>query len=192
MASPIWSYQIKLKHKKLKSDLSQRQKLVFNRKSTKWSKTPSDSFGAKNSKLKPRLLFAFLFLVLVTTNIRATDLAQVYSDAKAGDPVVGASRANFQAIRENVPQARSRILPSINAGASTQKSEIDFPGAIDSNPFSPNFGNPIPGENFNENGWNAQLRQSIIDVSSWASLRSSRSLVKAAEYELRQIEQELM
>ena len=91
-----------------------------------------------------------------------------------------------------MPQARSRILPSINAGASTQKSEIDFPGAIDSNPFSPNFGNPIPGENFNENGWNAQLRQSIINVSNWASLKSAQSSVKAAEYELKQIEQELI
>ena len=190
MASPIWSYQIT--SRELTSVLNQRQILVFSRKLTKWSKALSKSLIAKNSKLKLRLLFSSFFLVLVTTNAQAADLAQVYSDAKTGDPVVGASRANFKAIRENVPQARSRILPSVNAGASTQKSEIDFPGAIDSNPFSPNFGNPIPGENFNENGWNAQIRQSIINVSSWASLKSAQSSVKAAEYELRQIEQELI
>ena len=87
MASPIWSYQIK--SSKLTSVLNQRQILVFSRKSTNWSKAPSNSFGAKNSKLKLRLLFASFFLVLVTTNIRATDLAQVYSDAKTGAPVVG-------------------------------------------------------------------------------------------------------
>ena len=190
MASPIWSYQIN--SSKLTSVLNQRQILVFSRKSTNWSKAPSNSFGAKNSKLKLRLLFASFFLVLVTTNIRATDLAQVYSDAKTGDPVVGASRANFQAIRENVPQARSRILPSINAGASTQKSEIDFPGAIDSNPFSPNFGNPIPGENFNENGWNAQLRQSVFNPTTWFAVGSASSSVQAAQHEFKSQQQELI
>jgi len=125
-------------------------------------------------------------------NSYSSDLADVYADAKIGDPVSSAAQANFRAIKENIPQARSRMLPSINAGVSTTKSEIDFPGATDANPFSPTFGQSIPGESYNENGWNASLRQSIINVSNWASLKSAQSSVKAAEYDLKQTEQELI
>ena len=138
------------------------------------------------------LPWAAILICLVGFNAHSSDLADVYADAKAGDPVSGAAQANFRAIRENVPQARSRMLPSVNAGISTTKSEIDFPGATDANPFSPTFGQSIPGESYNENGWNAQLRQSIINVSNWASLKSAQSSVKAAEYDLKQTEQELI
>ena len=138
------------------------------------------------------LPWAAIVICLVGFNAYSSDLADVYADAKAGDPVSGAAQANFRAIRENVPQVRSRMLPSVNAGVSTTKSEIDFPGATDANPFSPTFGQAIPGENYNENGWNAQLRQSIINVSNWASLKSAQSSVKAAEYDLKQTEQELI
>ena len=138
------------------------------------------------------LPWAAILICLVGFNAHSSDLADVYADAKAGDPVSGAAQANFRAIRENIPQARSRMLPSVNAGISTTKSEIDFPGATDANPFSPTFGQSIPGESYNENGWNAQLRQSIINVSNWASLKSAQSSVKAAEYDLKQTEQELI
>ena len=111
------------------------------------------------------LPWALIVMCLAGFNAYSSDLADVYADAKVGDPVSGAAQANFRAIRENVPQARSRMLPSLNLGVSTTKSEIDFPGATDANPFSPTFGQSIPGENYNENGWNAQLRQSIINLS---------------------------
>ena len=142
------------------------------------------------SRLSSR--WSLVLFCLVGLNSYSSDLADVYADAKAGDPVSGAAQANFRAIKENIPQARSRMLPSINAGVSTTKSEIDFPGATDANPFSPTFGQSIPGESYNENGWNASLRQSIINVSNWASLKSAQSSVKAAEYDLKQIEQELI
>ena len=158
--------------------------------SSDWLESPLHFFCSSKS-ISVYMLFSMSFL-LFAANMHAVGLAKVYDDAKAADPVIGASRANFQAVKEKIPQARSRILPSLNAGFSTQKNEIDFSGAIDSNPFSPNFGNPIPSENFNENGWNAQLRQPIIDIASWASLKSTQSSIKAAEYELKQVEQELI
>ena len=148
----------------------------------------SDSFCL----IKSRLRWSLVIFCLAGLNSYSSDLADVYADAKIGDPVSSAALANFRAIKENIPQARSRMLPSINAGVSTTKSEIDFPGATDANPFSPTFGQSIPGESYNENGWNASLRQSIINVSNWASLKSAQSSVKAAEYDLKQTEQELI
>ena len=148
----------------------------------------SDSFCL----VKSRLRWSLVIFCLAGLNSYSSDLADVYADAKIGDPVSGAAQANFRAIKENIPQTRSRMLPSINAGVSTTKSEIDFPGATDANPFSPTFGQSIPGESYNENGWNASLRQSIINVSNWASLKSAQSSVKAAEYDLKQTEQELI
>ena len=129
------------------------------------------------------MLLSVSFL-LFTANMHAVGLAKVYDDAKAADPVLGASRANFQAVKEKVPQARSRILPSLNAGFSTQKNEIDFSGAIDSNPFSPNFGNPIPGENFNENGWNACIDR-VNCPDKFLQLRRRHRLLFIYSLELR-------
>jgi len=142
--------------------------------------------------IKSRMRWSLVIFCLAGLNSYSSDLADVYADAKIGDPVSGAAKANFRAIKENIPQARSQMLPSLNAGVSTTKSEIDFPGATDANPFSPTFGQSIPGESYNENGWNASLRQSIINVSNWASLKSAQSSVKAAEYDLKQTEQELI
>ena len=141
---------------------------------------------------KINCLWLVISTCLLSLNSHSSNLADVYEDAMIGDPISGAAQANFNAIQENIPQVRSRLLPSLNAGVSTTKSEIDFPGATDANPFSPTFGQSIPGESYNENGWNAQLRQSIINVSNWASLKSTQSSVKAAEYDLEQTKQELI
>ena len=51
-----------------------------------------------------------------------TDLLDVYRDAQNNDPVVGAAEAGYLASQEAIPQARSLLLPGLNASASTSKS----------------------------------------------------------------------
>lgn len=128
----------------------------------------------------------FIGLAAVISSGHATDLVQVYSDAQINDPVVGAAEAGYRATKESVPQARSLLLPSINAGASTSQSTRNFPGARDP------FGNSIPKSEFNSHQWNAQLSQPILNMSRWYSLGSAKKQLEAAGYDLEATKQELI
>ncbi len=117
----------------------------------------------------------------------ATNLEDVYNAAKTNDAQVGAARAGYLATRQAVPQARSALLPSVNASADTSWTEREFPGAI-----SPINGQPIPREEFNEHGWNAQLRAPLLNMSSWHQVRSAKANVSAAGHDLSRTEQDLI
>ena len=133
-----------------------------------------------------------LVLALAANPAHATNLMDVYQAAQSNDPVTGAARAGFDASKEAVPQARSALLPSLNASANTTWTEREFPGGRFADPTSPLFGQPLPDQNFNENGWNAQLSQPILDMSSWFTLSSARANVRAAGHDLASTEQQLI
>ena len=125
-------------------------------------------------------------LVIFAGPTHATNILDVYQDAQNNDPVVGAAEAGYLASKEVVPQARANLLPLVSASASTQKTERRFPGSLDP------FGNSIPTDEFNDHGWNASLRQPVVNVSSWFSLGSAKRQVAAAEFDLAATKQELI
>ena len=92
-------------------------------------------------------------------SVQASDLIDVYTAAKTDDAIVGAARSGFAASKEAIPQARSALLPSLGASATTNWTERQFPGSRDTNPLSPTFGQELADQNFNDHGWNAQLRR---------------------------------
>jgi outer membrane protein len=49
----------------------------------------------------------------------AEDLVQIYREAQASDPTLAGARANWVALQERVPQARSGLLPNVAASGST-------------------------------------------------------------------------
>jgi len=55
-----------------------------------------------------------------------TDLVTVYKDAVDNNADLAAARANFEAQREAVPQARAGLLPQINGGASANDLLMQF------------------------------------------------------------------
>jgi outer membrane protein len=115
-----------------------------------------------------------------------TDLLDVYRDAQNNDPVVGAAEAGYLASKEAIPQARSLLLPGLNASASTSKNERGFPGARDP------FGNSISKDEFNNHNWSVTLQQPIVNLSSWFALGSAKSQVEAAEFDLESTKQQLI
>ena len=142
------------------------------------------------------------YLILVWTCVaaaalsqhsRAENLLEVYQAAKENDALLRASRASYAASEQAVPQARSALLPSLGVSASTNWTEREFPGSsISSDPTDPLFGVEVPGQDFNDHGWNAQLRQPILNMESWYSLSSARASVNAAEFDLQASEQNLI
>ncbi len=133
-----------------------------------------------------------LFALLVSPLSYADNLLQVFEAAKENDAFVRASRAGYAATEQAVPQARSALLPTLGASATTSWTERQFPGSRINDPTSPLFGRELPDQNFNDHGWNAQLRQPILNMESWYNLSSAKASVDAAEFDLRATEQNLI
>ena len=117
--------------------------------------------------------------------LQADDLVDVFVAAKDNDAVVGAARASYQADKERLPQARSFLLPSIVASANTTKTETTIPG--DDSPQS-----QILRKGYNDKGWNAQLRQPILNLSNWFGYNSAKAFVRASSFSLAAQEQDLI
>ena len=122
----------------------------------------------------------------------------VYEVALMNDPVLGAAEAGYDASRQAVPQARANLLPSIGMSGSTSWNERSFPPTAftDTDPASPTFSEriltDIPDQEFNDHGWNAQLRQSVFNLSNWYTYRSSQAFARQAEWELASASQNLI
>lgn len=121
---------------------------------------------------------------------RSESLLQVYEDARENDPVLGAATAGYEARREAVPQARSALLPNVAAGASTAWNERRFPGST----IDIGGGQivDVPDDNFNDHGWQAQLRQPLLDLPSWFNYTSAKASVEQAEWAFAATEQQLI
>ncbi len=131
-------------------------------------------------------LFAIAALAaLATSPVHAEDLVDVFVAAKDNDASVGAARASYRADRERVPQARAVLLPSVVASASTSKTETTLPGY--SGPES-----QVLEDGYNDNSWNAQLRQPVVNLSSWFGYSSAKAFVAASSYALEAQEQDLI
>ncbi|MDH3695520.1 MAG: TolC family outer membrane protein [Gammaproteobacteria bacterium] len=65
-------------------------------------------------------------VLLLPFSTRADDLWQVYQLALDNDPEYRAARLNYEATQENVPQARSSLLPSVTAGAAHNRRTDDI------------------------------------------------------------------
>lgn len=124
--------------------------------------------------------FICVLVVLISQSTMAENLLQVYEAAQSNDALLRASRAGFEANEQAVPQARSALLPSLGVNASTTWTEREFPGST------------LLDQNFNDHGWNAQLRQPILNMEAWFAYRSARASVNAAERNLAADEQSLI
>ena len=87
--------------------------------------------------------------------------------------------------KERLPQARSALLPSLVARANTTKTELTIPGDNSAEAA-------ILENGYNDNSWSAQLRQPVLNVSSWFGYNSAKAFVKASSFSLAAQEQDLI
>lgn len=120
-----------------------------------------------------------LALTLAGTAVHADDLLQVYRLAQQNDPTFAAARAEYQAAREAVPQARSAVLPQVTFSASTgEDSQEDLDtGATD---------------DFSSTQYSLSLRQTLFDWSEFSGLDRADAQVAQAESQFAVAEQELI
>ncbi|BCD85085.1 channel protein TolC [Pseudomonas solani] len=108
-----------------------------------------------------------------------TDLVTVYKDAVDNNADLAAARANFEAVREAVPQARSGLLPQINGGATANdtRTKLDEPSATSSRSGI---------------AYQASLSQPIFRADRWFQLQAAEASTEQASLEFSATQQNLI
>ena len=112
-----------------------------------------------------RLLAGAVTSVLVSS-AGAMDLLEVYQEALANDAVYAAARAQAEAGRESVVQARSGLLPNVGVSANTTWNQNTFSGV---------------DQDFNSNGYGAQLTQPLFRWQNWVQYQQGKLQVGVTE-----------
>ena len=130
---------------------------------------------------------ALLLVLAIARPLIAADLAEVFADAKANDPVVGAAEANYLAQRESVPQTRAGLLPTVSAGSNVTRSSGESQ-TVDFNTFSI----VTQQQESASDGYSVSLNQTLVDASRWYDYFSARAGATRAEWEFANAEQNLI
>lgn len=108
-----------------------------------------------------------------------TDLVSVYQEAVNNNADLAASRADYAATHENVPQARSGLLPNLSVGSdiNNTRTALDQPEAV-----------------YNRSGtsYRATLNQPIFRIDRWFQLKAAQSQDEQAALQLSATEQNLI
>jgi outer membrane protein/protease secretion system outer membrane protein len=103
------------------------------------------------------------------------DLRQIYQAALEQDSTVRAARASADAGRERLPQAKSQLMPTVNASAGRNTNDL--------NTTSPNIlGQPTTTNDkyFSDNRM-VQVRQPLMNMQRWLQFEQAKSVVNEVE-----------
>ena len=121
---------------------------------------------------------ALLTTFLVTSfNSHALTLKESFELAQQGDPQILAAQAEFDAAIENIPQARSALLPSLRLDLFSGNSE-----KTNSNTTG-DFSSLEPGSDIDNQGYQLSLTQSLYNHQYYKQLDQAKaSVAQAAAY----------
>ncbi|WP_324731963.1 TolC family outer membrane protein [Pseudomonas paeninsulae] len=110
-----------------------------------------------------------------------TNLVTVYQEAANNNADLAAARADYQARREVVPQARSGLLPNLSVGANLSDTQTD----VDTSSGS---------QSLSRSGtvYQANLSQPLFRADRWFQLQAAEASSEQAALELSAIEQNLI
>lgn len=122
-----------------------------------------------------------------------TSLIDVYEDALVNDPLLKEALANKEAISEFRPQARSLMLPQINASGSYSDSDINGKSTFQQQTAIGTVTNTTGFLQESETTqWEVSIRQTIFDFGAWMTLKKANKTVAQAEIDYLAAEQALM
>lgn len=123
--------------------------------------------------------YTLLFLAVLTTwTAEATNLSDIYRQARQNDAVFSAAQAAYRAGMEKLPQGRALLLPGVNLSASLRAVDVD---------------NSATGSsNYTNRGISLALAQPIYRKQTLEAVAQSKLQVQIAETQLKLAEQELM
>jgi outer membrane protein len=120
-------------------------------------------------------------------------LIDVYENALVNDPLLKEALANKEAILEFRPQARSLMLPQINATGSYSDSDINGKSTFQQQTSIGTVTNTTGFLQESETTqWEISIRQTIFDYGAWMTLKKANKTVAQAEINYLAAEQSLM
>jgi outer membrane protein len=131
-------------------------------------------------RLRP-LAFALL-LAGVAAPAAATDLVQAYDLAREGDPQLSIAESQEGIAREGVVQARSALLPQVNAEI-TFDDTSGFSQGVDTQPDGSGgvvFGPSRGSSDTRSRSSSVNIRQSVFDFANYTRLGASKRRAAAA------------
>lgn len=133
-----------------------------------------------------RKMLAPLAVVLATCSAQAwaaSDLLQIYNQARQNDARMASARAAFKASAETMTQSRSGLLPRVEASAliarhdmSKLKSNPSFPGSMERS----------------QRNWSLSLSQPVFNLAAWFGLSGAGHLTDQARLQLEAEQQQLI
>lgn len=126
-----------------------------------------------NFRKKLATALVFSTVLAAPGALQAVTLAETYQLALKSDPVLAASEAQYQATLTSRPQARSALLPQINAQAAYYDKDASYK---DASPFFQDSG-------FSRTSWGIGLDQALLNRQAWVKL--SQAGIAGAEAEAR-------
>ena len=108
----------------------------------------------------------------------ALDLVEAWREALANDAQVASARAQLDATRERVPQARSLLLPAVGASAAINRTHADP--------------NRAPTRRFTSEAYAIQLSVPLLSLPEHEAWEQSRLFVGIAEAQYAQARQDLI
>lgn len=136
---------------------------------------------------KTPLASAILGLALGFTApaVWALDLQQSYEAALRNDATIRAARAQAEAAREQLPQARAQLLPNISANVSRNRNDLTTD--------TTSAGRPITLENdYYSSSKSLSIRQPLYRPAQFAALDQARAMTADANAVLEYTEQNLV
>lgn len=138
------------------------------------------------------LLGCAIALALTPSFVRAEDLLQAYQQARASDPVLAQAQATKMATQEGVVQARSVLLPQLNASYSYSQSHGT---SSSTQPFSTTSGFQIFNFTSSSKDYGTQLQgvlsQTLFNFSDWANLKAAHASARSQDATYSSAEQDL-
>jgi len=117
-----------------------------------------------------RQIVIALVFTLMSTNVLATDLLEVYYEALENDPTFKSAYSVFMAESTTIPQALAALLPqlTLNALGASTYTEVKSGKVLDVN------------RSYAQGQIGAQATQALFNMKSWSLLEQARANVRAA------------
>lgn len=129
-------------------------------------------------------------------------LLGIYRAALNNEPQLAAARHQYQAAREQIPQARAHLLPTLSASGSKENIWLSRNAAAGSgravaiiNGRQEIVDSGAGGKTRQDGGgtvWQAQLSQPLFHLDAWYQLKAAKASVDSAAADLAAQEQQLM
>jgi len=135
----------------------------------------------RNSPLPLAVLCVVGLGIGVQENVSASpaNLVSVYSEALQNDPELAAAKAEFQARREVLPQAKATLLPNLSAGVTVGDTRTAFE-------------QPSVTSNRSGNAYQATLSQPVFHADRWFAVSAAKAISEQAMAQLAVVQQDLV